>query len=116
MCITTPTPDFRCFAKTAPSTLTFKTEASGGDQTCLHCCFVEPNTEVADVAAYAEVVAYVAETTFAEFGAAFAESAELGEFEEFATLNDLIYFPHHLTSSNPLSSLIDRMPFFSHFA
>ena len=70
--ITTPTPDFRCSAKTAPSTFTLKTEASGGDQTYLHC-FAEPNAvlpEIAYVAAYKEVA--FAETAVAETAFAFA--------------------------------------------
>ena len=74
--ITTPTPDFWCCAKIAPSTFTLKIEAIGGDQTCLHYGFVEPNAEVADVATFVEVAA------FAEFVATFAEFAELGKFEE----------------------------------
>ena len=74
--ITTPTPDFCCCVKTAPSTFTLKIEATGGDQTYLHCGFAEPNAEVGDVATFAEVVA------FAEFVATFAEFAELGKFVE----------------------------------
>ena len=71
--ITTPNPDFRCSTKTAPSTFTLKTEASGGDQTCLHC-FAEPNAVLPEIAD-------VAETAFAEFD----ESPELGEVEELDT-------------------------------
>ena len=54
--ITTPTPDFSCYAKTAPSTFTLKIEATGDDQTCLHCGFAKPNAEVVDVVAFAELL------------------------------------------------------------
>ena len=71
--------------------------------------------EIADVAAYTEVAfaetafattvfaeTAFAATAFAELDTAFDESLELGEVEEFAALNDSIYFPHHLNSSNPV--------------
>ena len=122
--ITTPTPSFRCSAKTTSSTFTLKTEASGGDQTCLHC-FVEPNAElpkIANVAAYTKVAAF-AKATFTE--TAFAETTfveikiiiKIINYNTFTTQNknkNAIFFLQHILSFRLLHIFIGRVK--SHFS